>query len=178
MKLHIGCGSRVIEGWRNADIQKADHVDYVTPAHDFNMIQDGSVSEIYASHVLEYYSWEDVREVVLPEWRRILGVKKRIRIAVPDFDVVSKMYQAGMPLKWFIGPLFGRMEAGGGLIYHKSTFDFRTVQEVLFEAGFRDARRYNWEDTEYAGVDDYSKCYIPHMRDDGILLSLNVEAWT
>ena len=32
------------------------------------------------------------------------------------------------------------------------------------------------ETTDHAHIDDHSKGYIPHMRDDGILLSLNIEA--
>ena len=54
MKLHLGCGPRYIQGFVHIDAQSAPHVDIVGAVEHLAM-DDGSVSLIYASHVLEHF---------------------------------------------------------------------------------------------------------------------------
>lgn len=61
MKLHIGCGERYLPGWKHLDARKFPHVDYVTDKlDDLNMFADNSVSEIYACHVLEHFTRNEI----------------------------------------------------------------------------------------------------------------------
>jgi hypothetical protein len=46
----------------------------------------------------------------------------------------------------------------------------------LQKIGFKNIKKYNWKNTEHSEVDDYSKAYIPHMDQTGILMSLNIES--
>ena len=62
-------------------------------------------------------------------------------------------------------------------LYHKTTYDFKSFKKVLEDAGYKNVRMYNWQDTIHKDYDDYSQAYIPHMdKENGILISLNVEA--
>jgi len=176
IKLHVGCGKRHIPGWIHVDQLDDPHIDYQTSVDSLSMIQNESCSVVYASHVLEYFNWKEAEENVLPEWHRVLAPGGTLRLAVPNFEAISRLYQAGMPLQWFIGPMFGRMDVNGGMIYHRTTYDEQTLTLILERAGFTDMKLYDWKKTEHANVDDASKGYIPHMRDEGILLSLNMEA--
>ena len=177
IKLHVGCWKRYIPGWKHVDIQNLPHVDYVTPAHDLHMIDSNACEIVYASHVLEYYDWQGAETVVLPEWYRVLCRGGILRIAVPDFAVIVKLYGSGMALEKFIGPLYGRMQASGDLIYHKTVYGEAKLKELLFKCGFKNPHRYDWRKTEYAHIDDHSQAYIPHMdKENGTLISLNVEA--
>jgi predicted SAM-dependent methyltransferase len=174
-KLHVGCWHRKIPGWVHVDICDEPHIDHRTEAHNLSMIPDDSCGIVYASHVLEYYDWQEAKELVLPEWYRVLKPRGILRLSVPDMATISRLYQARMPLSWFIGPMFGRMEINGEMIYHKCIYDRAKLTEILNDCGFEDCSLYDWKETEHAEIDDHSKGYIPHMRDDGILLSLNLE---
>ena len=91
MKLHLGSGSRYLEGYVHIDIADYEHIDIKTSIDKLNTIDDDIVSEIYASHVLEYFDRNEV-ESVLKEWMRVLKKDGILRIAVPNFEVYTKLY--------------------------------------------------------------------------------------
>ena len=64
MKLHIG-GKETKEGWKILNISKAEGVDFVGDITDLSMFESESVSEIYASHVLEHISQAKVLQTLL-----------------------------------------------------------------------------------------------------------------
>ena len=55
LKLHLGCGERFLPGYTHVDISDFDHIDYKSNVKKLDFIEDNSVEQIYASHVLEYY---------------------------------------------------------------------------------------------------------------------------
>ena len=57
-----------LPGYIHIDINKFDHIDYFSKIDNLDFIEDNSVDEIYASHVLEYYDVENVKRV-LEEWK-------------------------------------------------------------------------------------------------------------
>lgn len=176
VKLHLGCG------WRNFgdDWIHVDGGDYKHLKHqsitDLSWAENESVDLIYASHVFEYFDREEAK-TVLKEWNRILKPGAVLRIAVPNFKALAEMYTDGkIKLSQVLGPVFGKMEMGDTVIYHKTTYDFESLSEVLKSAGFRDIKTYNWRTTEHSDYDDHSQAYIPHMdKENGTLISLNVE---
>ena len=107
-----------------------------------------------------------------------------IRLAVPDFEAIVKIYlnSGDLDSQGILGPLYGRwpykVEVGKiDTMYHKTTYDFKSLQNLLVKAGFSNVKKYNWQKTIHRDYDDYSQAYIPHMdKDNGILISLNVEA--
>lgn len=175
MKLHLGCGPRYIPGFVHIDAMKYPHVDVVNSVDDLFMIQDASVSLIYACHVLEHFNQQSC-EKVLKEWRRVLEPGGVLRVAVPDFEVCARMYVEGKAtLDQVHGPIIG----GQTYLYnfHYSIFDFDKMKALLGRLGYENVRRYDWRKTEHAEVDDYSQAYLPHMdKEHGTLISLNVEA--
>jgi predicted SAM-dependent methyltransferase len=122
---------------------------------------------------LEHFKRRDVVRV-LSEWRRVLKPGGTLRVSVPDFAQLCEVYRRYEDLNIVIGPLFGRQDYLYNM--HYNVFDFKTLSNVLSEAGFINTRKYDWRETEHAGVDDYSQAYIPHLdKEKGILISLNVE---
>jgi predicted SAM-dependent methyltransferase len=175
MKLHLGCGWRNFgEDWIHIDGGDYDHLDY----KDITKLpfEDDSVDLIYSSHVIEYFNRSEINEV-LKEWRRVLKPGKTLRIAVPDFERMSELYlQKAISLNQILGPLYGKMQMGNYSIYHKTTYDFNSLSEVLIQNGFNEIERYDWKKTEHANFDDHSQAYIPHMdKEKGVLISLNIE---
>jgi predicted SAM-dependent methyltransferase len=174
MKLHLGCGNRDFgEDW--------DHIDYVDYPHviSFDVTKlpydDNSCDVIYGSHLLEYFDRQEVVEV-LKEWHRVLRKGGVLRVAVPNFSMLASLYtNKEISLNQVIGPLFGRWNDPP--VYHKTTYDFQSLKDVLMSCGFEDVQNYDWRTTEHSQHDDHSQAYIPHLdRENGVLISLNVEA--
>ena len=175
IKLHLGCGWRNFgNDWIHIDGGDYSHLDY----KDITKLEyaNNTVDLIYASHVIEYFDRVEVIEL-LKEWKRVLKPDGTIRIAVPDFEALLQIYKEHQNLNCILGPLFGRMKMGESSIYHKTVYDFKSLQDVLQEVGFVYIKRYDWRKTEHAKFDDHSQAYYPHMdKENGLLLSLNVEA--
>jgi predicted SAM-dependent methyltransferase len=176
LKLHLGCGPRYIAGFVHVDILPAAHVDIVGPVEQLPMA-DASVSLIYASHILEHFGRYEYK-AVLREWFRVLQPGGILRLAVPDFAACAAIYyESGLVdgLSGLVGLIVGGQRDSND--YHKMIFDEESLRRDLLDLGFRDVRRWDWQTTEHAEVDDYSQAYIPHMRkEDGRLMSLNLEA--
>lgn len=181
MKLHLGCWKRYIPGFVHVDICDLPHIDFKHPVDRLPMFQDDTVELIYASHVFEYFDRQEA-QTVLAEWRRVLKPAGTIRLAVPDFPALIKVYEQTGDLSRILGPLYGRMPVDEGgdaalVIYHKTVYDFASLRQLLEEAGFADVRLYDWRETIHRDYDDHSQAYFPHMdKAHGLLTSLNVEA--
>jgi len=181
VRLHLGCGKRYIPGFIHIDLCDLPHIYYKHSVDKLPMFEDNSVELIYASHVIEYFGREET-EVVLAEWHRVLTSGGTLRLAVPEFPALVRVYQKTGDLGHILGPLYGRMiidrgSYGKKIIYHKTVYDFSSLRKILEKKGFTDVHRYDWRQTVHKDYDDHSQAYYPHMdKKDGILISLNVEA--
>jgi ubiquinone/menaquinone biosynthesis C-methylase UbiE len=177
LKLHIGCGKRFIPDFVHIDQVAFPHVDHVQDIRCLPGFADNSASLIYACQVIEYFDREEVVGV-LGEWLRVLAPNGVLRLSVPNFTVISRLYQAGFKLELFLGTLYGRILDGkGGFAYHRTTYDEHSLRDLLSELGFRETRLWDWRKTEHAHIDDFSQAYFPHMdKERGMLFNLNMEA--
>lgn len=117
MKLNLGCGSRVPDGWINVDyalgarLAKAPifrvmnrrlglfNLDWNERIHIHNLTKkfpwaDSSIDVVYSSHTLEHFTKEDGR-MFLAECHRVLRKNGIIRIVVPDLRYIVDEYIAG-----------------------------------------------------------------------------------
>jgi len=145
-----------------------------------DIFEDESAELIYSSHSFEYFDRQEAIKV-LKEWHRVLKKEGILRMAVPDFDMLIKVYQQTGEIEKILGPLYGRMEIlspeGEKILYHKTVYTFRSLKRLLEENGFADIQRYDWRETIHKDYDDHSQAYFPHMdKENGILISLNIEA--
>ena len=103
MKLHLGCGKRDFgPDWISIDGGNFPHL------HSHNItkleFEDNTVDLIYSSHVLEYFDRAEVLDV-LNEWKRVLKPNGTLRLAVPDFEAMVKLYMNDeYGLNYFLGP--------------------------------------------------------------------------
>jgi len=176
MKLHLGCGPRYIPWFVHIDVQSAAHVDIVgSVAH--LPLRDACASLVYACHVLEHFDRLEYRKV-LAEWFRVIEPGGILRLAVPDFAACAALYyERGLEngLSGLVGLIVGGQRHEYD--FHKMIFDEEFLRRDLLQTGFRQARRWDWRETEHARIDDYSQAYLPHLhKDTGKLMSLNIEA--
>ena len=176
MKLNLGCGKRNFgKDWIHIDGSTYEHI----YSHDIVNLpfKENSVDLIYASHVFEYFDREECKEV-LKHWKICLKTNGILRLAVPNFAMYTKLYNEGkITLEQCLGPLYGKWKmTETGTLYHKTTYDFDSLKQVLEDSGFHNIKLWDWRNVEHSLFDDYSQSYIPHMdKDNGILMSLNIE---
>jgi len=175
LKLNLGCGKRNFgENWLHIDGGDYGHLH----SHDIVKLpfNNESAKLIYASHVIEYFDREELK-ILLKEWHRVLNKGGTLRLAVPNFQAICRLYADGEPLHSFLGPLFGKMPMSDQIIYHKTVFDYQSLRNVLCDNGFRDVREWDWRKVEHGKFDDHSQAYIPHLdKENGTLISLNIQA--
>ena len=63
MKLNIG-GDTVKQGWKILNIQNKPGVDFVGDISNLDQFKDGSVDEIYASHVIEHVDQNNIEKTL------------------------------------------------------------------------------------------------------------------
>jgi len=91
MKLHLGCGTKKLDGWINIDSVVACNPDLV---HDISQplpYEDCTVDEILAEDLLEHFN-KYFRFVVFYEWMRVLKIGGNVTLQVPDFKKILKKF--------------------------------------------------------------------------------------
>lgn len=93
MKVNLGCGEFYAEGWTNVDRTEEEdgpQPDVIASATDLPF-PDGSVSQLYAGHVLEHVALETVPDI-LAEIKRVLSPEGMLMIVGPDIDRARESY--------------------------------------------------------------------------------------
>lgn len=178
LKLHLGCGFRYLEGFVHIDIDNQEHIDYPnTDISNLDMIEANSVDLIYTCGSFEYFDREKAPSV-LEEWKRVLKPGGSLKISVPDFESVVKVYNDNKDVDGIgiLGPLYGKWRINGDdHVYHKTVYDFNSLKNLLNRVGFKDIKKYNAFEFLPKDYDDYSLAFVPHMDKNGIQMHLNME---
>lgn len=145
IRLNLGSGPSRYLGYLNVDFDPANHPDLL---HDLTQplpYADGSVGEMFASHVLEHFPlWQIVS--VLQHFRRALAPYPAVLWGmVPDGPEVARQYLAACDAgdEWakrvyianFCGGFTNNPDIGAGQI-HYVVYDEELLRFVLGQAGF------------------------------------------
>jgi predicted SAM-dependent methyltransferase len=122
--LNLGAGAVRIDGYTAVDRKTGQEVYPLACV-------DNSVDEIYASHVLEHFSHNEVFNV-LGDWARVLKPGGRMRVAVPNFDWIAEHYRAGEPINTQGYVMGGHVDPDDR---HGAIFDYELLSELLANAG-------------------------------------------
>lgn len=172
VRLHLGCGAISEPGFTNIDAMGFAHVHHLGPIHPLPAFKGNSVDLIYVSHCLEHLEIVEVPKA-LAEWFRVLKPGGLLRIAVPDFDAIMRMYECSggsIPAIQYV--LLGGQDYLFN--FHKSVFNESHLRGLLAAAGF--AGICKWEDStfEQTGIKDCSTIVCRAGQTD-IAVSLNME---
>ena len=91
IKLHIG-GKIPKDGWTILDIQAASYVDLVGSCMNMPFLEDGSVDQIYASHVFEHLGHREELFGALSECHRVLRTDGKLMMSVPDLKKLAALF--------------------------------------------------------------------------------------
>jgi predicted SAM-dependent methyltransferase len=167
IRLHLG-GWEPKEGWTIVNIENRAGVDVIGSCTDLSMFADGSVSEIYASHVYEHLGYQSELPMAFSEAKRVLEPNGYLRISVPDLEILCNMflhYRTQVNQQFYIQ----RMMMGGQMDefdFHKTGFS----QNILI-ALLNDHKFHTYKRVESFGLfKDTSE-----LKFGGVSISLNLE---
>lgn len=135
VRLNIGAGAYSDPRYTDIDIKNgidARHLPYA----------DNSVDEIYASHILEHFSFRETA-TVLAEWARVLRPGGIMRIAVPNATMLTQdladIAENGSH-EALENVFFGAQATEAGT--HKALFTEQRLRERMNEAGIGYVKRF------------------------------------
>jgi predicted SAM-dependent methyltransferase len=85
IKLNLGCGTKIIEGFKNIDIRDNPGVDIILDLKKPLPFHNDSVDFILAEDVLEHFSFK-LTDVIFSDWVRVLKPDCKIKLILPDID--------------------------------------------------------------------------------------------
>ncbi|WP_448574106.1 FkbM family methyltransferase [Trichothermofontia sp.] len=104
------------------------------------------------------------------EWKRILKPGGILRLVLPDFEALAKLYVLNqVPLEAIVGYIHGGHGYPENI--HYWSWDFQSLHQVLTKAGFENIRRFDATSVNSSEYEDYSTAQVANQ-----LVSLNVEA--
>lgn len=175
IKVHLGCGRRILPGYINLDIQAIPGVDVLSDLRSLPFLPE-SVDFIYSCANIEHFGRHQWR-VLLAHWYSMLTPGGLLRLSTADFRAAAERYLEVGDVSELLGLIVGGQK--DDYDWHGMLFDEELLTDGLKEAGFRNVRRYDWRETDLAemNIDDYSQAYLPHMdKEHGRLMMLNVIA--
>ncbi|MFZ3063244.1 MAG: methyltransferase domain-containing protein [Actinomycetota bacterium] len=135
VKLHIGCGYDIREGYHNID----PYTGLIKMSMDSLDYDNDSVDEILSIHSLEHVGHGLEGQIGVPhalqEWHRVLKPGGKVFIDVPDAEECARRWLVDDDLNSFwIKALWGLQSRDGD--FHSYGFKKTTIRQLLDEAGF------------------------------------------
>lgn len=135
IRLNLGSGNKIIEGYVNVDARDLPAVDIVAQLSDLPF-KEGTIDEILSEHVIEHFTNAQLQNELFPYWKRLLKPNGVLRVIFPDFDAMLLDYQSGE----ISFSQLAQVVMGGQdylLDYHYSLLTPERVMEMLEKAGYR-----------------------------------------
>jgi predicted SAM-dependent methyltransferase len=168
LRLHIGGKTRHPD-WKVLNVVPGPNVDFVGNCTDLSQFAEASVSEIYASHVLEHLSHRNELSAALSGFLRVLVPGGVLRVSVPDMTALCALFNdpALTPqaryevMRMMFGGQFDSSD------FHRVGLSDEFLRTFLSKAGFANIERVE----DLGGFDDTSRLVFEGRR-----ISLNMIA--
>jgi predicted SAM-dependent methyltransferase len=173
INIHLGCGEINSPEFINVDTRFFPHLHHVHDVCELSIFMDGFADLIYASHILEHVSMLKLNQV-LNEWKRILKKGGILRVAVPNFETIVKIYEdknCNIDAIWM--PLMGGQEYPDN--FHRAVFNKNYLSKLLLECGFTEVREWDPNRVDNHNFNDWASVRY-EVSGKTYPISLNLEA--
>jgi predicted SAM-dependent methyltransferase len=138
MRLNLGCGKMVLDGFVNIDIQqnpKAKRpLDILADVRSVPL-HDECADEVHAYHVIEhFYRWQTPE--VLGEWKRLLKAGGLLVLELPNIEAAARNLLAGMDDQMCMWAFYGDPSHRDPYMCHPWGFTPKSIKSLLSECGF------------------------------------------
>ena len=173
INLNLGCGFINHPHFINIDCLPLPHVHYIRSIDNLSPFATESVDLIYASHSLEHFPHSQTKQV-LTEWFRVLKKGGVLRLSVPDFDLLVKIYeQNSYDVELILHPLMGSQNYKYN--FHMTAFNSKYLSKLLKSVGFKLVQPWEPGHSEQTTFNDFSVGKLP-LNGKEYPVSLNLEA--
>lgn len=142
MRINVGCGRMVLDGWTNCDVQvspKALRPPEILCDAGAIPLQSGVADEVMALHLIEhFYLWEV--PAVLAEWRRLLKPGGRLILELPNLEAACRNLLSGRNDQMCMWPLYGDPGHEDPYMCHRWGYTPKTIKELLVGNAFAEVR--------------------------------------
>jgi SAM-dependent methyltransferase len=138
LKLHLGCGSNLLEDYINID-KYNPKADMMMDACELDY-PDDSVDEIFTSHMVEHLTCPEFMKA-LKEWKRVLKGEGKLVIRCPNFEKhLRDWLNADYRKRWGernegVNVILGFQDAGPGHL-NRNIFTSDRLSDLVSRAGF------------------------------------------
>ena len=134
LRVDVGCGAgRCEDGWIGVDLDP--RYGQVHAPADCLPWEDGTVDEVFSSHLLEHVP---DAAAALREWRRVLRPGGKLTVRVPNLPAWVERWLASAPPERWEWPLteWCFQWESEGLMRHRTGFDAERLKRMVQAAGF------------------------------------------
>jgi predicted SAM-dependent methyltransferase len=135
IRLNLGCGHLPLADYLNVDQRALPQVDI--QANILNLpVKKDSVDTLYAAHLIEHFTLENLRRNILPYWRDVLKPNGKLHLIAPNAHAMIIEYaKEAMDFKQLSTVLMGMQEYDGD--FHYALLTPESLKKLLEEAGFQ-----------------------------------------
>ena len=151
IKLNLGCGDKILDGYVNVDVvneRAGKSPDVVCDIKKLDKFVSNYADEVMAIHVVEHFDRWDIVEI-LREWSRVLKPGGKMILECPNLESACKEFlkdpinhskpnQNGQRTMWVF---YGDPSWRDPLMMHKWGYTPRSLAQVMHEAGLMDLKQ-------------------------------------
>ncbi len=151
MKLNLGCGDKLLDGYVNVDItarEGARSPDVISDLRFLDVFEDCSADEVLAVHVIEHF-WHWEVSGVLNEWKRVLRPGGILVLECPNLITASHEFLKNPDLAALGGVegqksmwvFYGDPKWKDPLMSHRWGYTPLSLAKLLYDCGFKSVER-------------------------------------
>lgn len=134
IRVQLGAGMLGNENYINVDLRELPEIDVVADVRDLPF-EENSVAEIYAAHLIEHFTWMELKNVILPHWYSLLKKEGKIRILTPNIEaMIYQFVNKEVDFNTFSEVVFGGQEYKEN--YHYVMFNIDRIKDLFTTVGF------------------------------------------
>lgn len=171
LRLHLGCGANILQGWLNTDAMPSPDVDYLDCTRRFPFVDD-SFHAVFCEHLIEHIEKPQAHSMA-QEVFRVMRSNAKFRIVTPSLEGIARLAldpQSADARKYvefcrrFLGDPSAQISDAVNLAFyghgHRHVYQVEELGAMLRQVGFVDIQSMTagvYGDPIFNGVDGHGK---------------------